>query len=143
MTRLQTRNETRFTLAASNALLPIVESIVSEIVERRDRRSRLRNTRALLRRATTPEGLTRALSDLDARIWDDEDRIRRAHKELEAMGLEVLRLDPVVVHFPGAIDGQELVFCWEEGDSAVAYGHPIGGEQDPRLPLRGTSGEPE
>lgn len=128
--------DTRFTLAQSNSMLPLVRAVTSEVIERRNRRRTLLRQRDDLERAHTPEGLAQALSDLDAAIYDQEDAILAACRELEAYGLDVLRLNPLVIHFPGRTREGALVFCWQEGDSEVAHGHPPGEEQEPRQPLR-------
>lgn len=125
-----------FNLAQCNAMLPLVQAVSEEVVERRHRRSRLLAQRAELEQSPTPEGLTAALGDLDARITAQEDGIRCACKELGDYGLTVLRLNPLVVHFPGRTRDGELVFCWQEDDQTVAHGHPHGEEEEPRFPLK-------
>ena len=77
-----------------------------------------------------------ALSDLDARIYEQDEGIHLARRELEALGLRVLRTNPLTVHCPGQSRSGPLVFCWQEKEDAVCFGHPEGGEEEHRRPLR-------
>ena len=42
-----------------------------------------------------------AVDDLDARIFEQDEALLLARRELEALGLTVLRINPLTVHFPG------------------------------------------
>ena len=126
----------KFTLADCNTMLPLVRSVANEITERRRRRSRILREREQLEAARTPEGLSLALNEADARVADEEDGIQHCCVELEHYGLTVLRLNPLVVHFPGRTRDDQVVFCWQEGESTVSHGHPQGEEEEPRFPLK-------
>ncbi len=128
--------QTPYTLARANSLLPLVQAIVAEILERRSERRMLRKQIEGLENAQSPEGLCLSLSELDARLATAEEGTERARKELEGMGLVVMRMNPVTLHFPGISRDDKLVFCWQEGESKVCYGHAVGEEEDPRRPLR-------
>ena len=80
-----------FTLDEANSHLPLVRAIAAEIMERRRLRRRLTRKRERLEAAATPEGLTLALSDLDARIFEQDQGLERAQQELGDLGLVVLR----------------------------------------------------
>jgi hypothetical protein len=126
----------KFTLAESNAMLPLVKAIAREIVERRTQRKHLQQMRREVEEAATPEGLAHALAELDARIFELDDGIRNSGSELGRLGLTVLRPQPLTIHFPGRSRGGDLVFCWQEGEDSVRFGHERGEEEDPRRPLR-------
>lgn len=125
----------RFTLDESNALLPLVKAIAAEIAERRGQRRNLGRIREDLEKANTPEGLNRSLSNLDARIFEHDTALARASHELEGLGLTVLRLNPLTVHFPGRTRNRHVVFCWQEGEQDLCHGHELGEEEEPRRPL--------
>jgi len=127
---------TRLSLHDANALLPLVKAIGREVVERQATRWRLQHRRQQLEEAATPEGLSQSLADLDARILAQEEALARSLAELEGLGLTILRTNPLTVHFPGATRSGEVVFCWQEGEDAVCYGHRVGEEEDPRRPLK-------
>lgn len=130
-----------FTLAETIALLPLVKAIALEVIERRQTRRRLQQQRYEMEGAATPEGLAVALSNLDAEIFAHDEGIRKAGQDLLGLGLTVLRTQPLTVHFPGRTRTGDIVFCWQEGEEGVCYGHPIGQEEDPRRPLKLRSGE--
>lgn len=126
-----------YTLAQCNALLPLVRAVTKEIIERRQERRQLNRRRDELEQARSPEGLQTALADLDTAVYEQEEGVRKSRKELEALGLTVLRLHPLTVHFPGQTRlGESVVFCWQEGDESVTHGHAHGEEENPRRPLR-------
>lgn len=126
----------RLSLDQSTAILPLIKSVADEMIERRTERRNLSRMRDKLEHATTPEGLTAALADLDARIFEHDHGIARATDELEQMGLTLLRLNPVTIHFPGCTRTGKVVFCWQEGEMSVCHGHAIGEEEEPRRPLK-------
>jgi len=125
-----------FTLDEANSHLPLVRAIAAEIMERRKLRRRLTRERERLEGAATPEGLTLALSDLDARIFEQDQGLDQAQQELLDLGLVVLRTNPLTVHFPGETRNSQVVFCWQEGERSVCHGHAVGEEQEPRRPLK-------
>ncbi len=127
---------TRYTLPEANAILPLVRAIGTEVVERQRVRRVLLRQREAMEEAPTPEGFTMALSDLDARIFEQEEGFRRAVNEMKELGLSILRSSPLTVHFCGETKRGKVVFCWEEGEGAVCHGHPTGDEEEPRRPLR-------
>ena len=127
---------TRYSLTEANSLLPFVKAIGKEIIERLGVLRALIRQREALEEAPSPEGFTMALSDLDARVFEQQEGFRRARRELEELGLSILRLRPLTVHFFGRTQRGKVVFCWEEGEAAICHGHPTGDEEEPRRPLR-------
>ncbi len=125
-----------YSLPEANKALRLVRAIAHELVERRSERRLLDRKRAELEAAVTPEGLRGELAELDARIWEHDEAIRRCTDELENLGMTVLRTNPLTVHIPGASKTGEVVFCWEEGEGSVCFGHAVGEELHPRRPLR-------
>lgn len=109
-------------------MLPLVRSIAAELCERREIYGILVRRRDELGLASTPEGLTAALADLDASLWDHENAILRACREISSSGLSLQTLSPIVVHFPRA--DQDTVFCWREDEPRITHEHPRGSETD-------------
>ena len=126
----------RFTLDQSASMLPLVQVIADEIVERRKARRRASQIRDDLESVTTPEGLSSALAELDATIFAHDEGIAHATHELELMGLVLLRLNPLTIHFPGKTRTSNVVFCWQEGETKLCHGHAVGEEEEPRRPLK-------
>jgi hypothetical protein len=125
-----------YSLAEANAILPLLRSIAAELVERRDSRRRWQRCRAQLEAARTPEGLRDELAEMDARIYEQDEGLHRARLELSELGMKVLEELPLTVHLQGHSRSGPVVFCWQEGETAVCYGHPLGEEEDQRRPLR-------
>jgi hypothetical protein len=125
-----------YTLPEANKMLPLVRAITAELIERRTQRRVLGRRREQLEAARTPEGLTTELAELDARIFEHDEAFTRCRNELEDLGLTVLRTNPLTVHFPGTSKAGPVVFCWQEGEATVCYGHPVGEEREQRRPLR-------
>jgi len=140
----------RYTLKEANELMKLVRVIAAEMLERRTERRRLARQRDLLESVDTPEGLRSELAELDARIWEHDDALRLCQNELEDLGLTVLRTNPLTIHIPGRslptrargghVASTEVVFCWQEGESAVCFGHSVGEEEHQRRPLRVAKG---
>ena len=151
----------RYNLKEANQVLKLVRVISDEMLERRNDRHRLARRRAQLETAQTPEGLRSELSELDARIWEHDEAIYNCKHELEDLGLTILRTNPLTVHIPGrsapatsrrasgrktakaqatSTPSKEIVFCWQEGEDDVGFGHPLGEEEDQRRPLRVAEG---
>jgi hypothetical protein len=126
-----------YTFHEANEMLKLVRAIAAEWIERRTLRRKLDRQRRELEAAATPEGLRGELADLDARIWDQDEAIAGCRLELEQLGLEVFRVNPLTIHIPGESRSGPVVFCWQEGeDGAPCYGHPIGEEREHRRPLK-------
>jgi len=136
--------QVRYTLKQANEALKLVRVIADEMLERRNERRRLARRRGQLENAATPEGLRAELAELDARIWELDDALRRCKDELKDLGLTILRSNPLTIHIPGrslpdsdrgALE-RDLVFCWQEGEQGVGFGHADGEEEHHRRPLR-------
>src|SRR5688572_9794190 len=84
-----------YTLAQANCLLPLVQAIVNEIIERRVERRGLKKQIGGLESAFSPEGLCLSLSELDAQLAAADEGIERSRRELERLGLVVMRTNPV------------------------------------------------
>lgn len=129
-----------YTLPEANQVLRLVRAIAAELVERRSARRHLARQREQLEAAETPEGLRSELAELDAQIWAHDEALHQCRHELEQLGMTVLRTNPLTVHIPGTSRTGEVVFCWEEGESSVCFGHPVGEEAHQRRPLRVAKG---
>ena len=129
-----------YTLQQANAVLTLVRAIAAELLERRTERRSLARQREQLEAADTPEGLRGELAELDARIWEHDEALTRCKHELEDLGMTVLRTNPLTVHIPGTSRSGAVVFCWQEGEGSVCFGHPLGQEEHQRRPLRVAKG---
>jgi len=106
----------RFTPALANRTLPLVRSIVDDILERA---KELRGKTALSKNPASDEELELIQQD-----------ILRLMEELESVGCTYKDWDFEVglVDFPARINGEEVLLCWRSDESAVRYFHtPEGG----------------
>lgn len=100
-----------FTPASANRALPLVRSIVSDILERA---SEVRSLTALSRDpASDPE---------IAAQWKE---IRSLVSELQDLGVEFKdpSLEIGLVDFPAEIDGQPVHLCWRRDEPTVTHYH--------------------
>ena len=73
-------------------------------------------------------GVGYAASDLKAAKGELEDLAEQTAEtvcELDAIGVVVKDLDLGLLDFPGFRDGEEVELCWQVGEAAVAYWHPL------------------
>jgi hypothetical protein len=73
-------------------------------------------------------GVGYAASDLRAAKGELEalaEQTADAVRELDAIGVVVKDLDLGLLDFPGVRDGEEVELCWQVGEAAVAYWHPL------------------
>jgi len=130
------RKETTLDLATARQMLPLVKSIVSDIVTSRTMLSRL-----------TPEQerLDRHRRDL---VWQERARryqvqeeitaveksLTRALSELTDLGLSLLDDEAGEVDFPTKVNGRTAAFNWKLGEEAVRHWHYTGEEQRRPIP---------
>ena len=128
-----------YTLKLANGLVPLLQSIAQEVrALRTERRELDRMVRELEReeQSHTPEGVESSLTEAQFRLREIAWQLRRCEQEIQGLGLTVQNLNPFTVHIPGLTRSGELVFCWEEADRVVSFGHEVGEEGEPRRPLR-------
>ncbi len=101
---------------------------------------RARGLADLLRQgAELPEDHRRRAAE---RLADLEARVREIVEGMASEGVEVKGLDPVLLDFPGMLDGRPVYLCWHEGEPRIAWYHdlhagfagrrPIEAPEDPR-----------
>ncbi len=125
----------RFTLFQANAMLPLIHSITAEIRDRVTVRTRLQQRRSAFQDAETPEGLGWAISHLNARLIEIDERLQTSTRELAELGVEIIELQPVTVHIPGCTRADDVVFCWQDGEVQVGFGHGACETESHRRPL--------
>jgi hypothetical protein len=136
----------RYTLKEANRALKLVRVIAEEMLERRKDRRILARERENLEAAETPESLRSELAELDARIYEHDEALYHCTHELEDLGMTILRPIPLTLHIPGRSlenkgeSSQDVVFCWQEGEESVRFGHNMGEEEHQRRPLRVAKG---
>lgn len=112
-----------FTPALANRTLPLVRSIVDDILERA---KELRGKTALSRNPESDEELELIQQD-----------ILRLMEELESLGCSYKDWDfeMGLVDFPSRIEGEEVFLCWRSDEPDVRYYHTPNGGFAAREPI--------
>jgi hypothetical protein len=104
----------RFSYADAAALMPQVRQVAAEIVETRSELAELSS--ALNGGEESPLGGVAEMKALEARL----------HELLSwfgANGIEVKGAAPVIIDFPGTLLGADVLLCWLEGETELAWYH--------------------
>lgn len=120
-----------FTPEEANALLPIVEAIVTDA---RDRFARYQRLALAIEGGEVPKDTRTTAIRHAARLRDD---IRASIQKLNELGVELKGLDSGLVDFPAMRSGQEVCLCWKEGEAEIAFWHDAQSGFAGRQPLAG------
>lgn len=134
---MTTATRTLFTIDEANEVLPLVRSIVRDVVDDfRHLRNAGRQRRALeiSERTGGPESPGR-LSALRDEVSDFSARIESYLYELSQLGVEVRDLELGLVDFPALIDGEPAYLSWRLGEDAVCWWHPADKGFSDRTPV--------
>ena len=140
------RKDVNLDLPTARQMLPLVKSIVADIVDRRTHLNRLHPEQESLerhRRDLACQERARRYQ-IQEEITATEGDYKRAVSELKDLGLALLDVNRGRVAFPTRINGRPAVFTWEPGEDSVAYWsyededlrRPIPTEWVPGTPLR-------
>lgn len=104
-----------FTLAEARAelegLLPVLDEVVA-----------LRADAAELAAAVAPGGRATSLGGMPE-LKAAQARLDELLTLVQQTGAELKGLAPLLVDFPGELDGTDVLFCWLEGDRSLAWYH--------------------
>jgi len=122
-----------YTAAQANRALPLVRSIVADLVT---------NTRRWEDAVRNVELASHdnVLENADSERWQRETQRLAAEvegcvRELVELGVEIRALDTGLVDFPGTLDGRDVYFCWMLGERAVTHWHERDAGFSGRQPL--------
>jgi hypothetical protein len=120
-----------FTVEKANQALPLVRSIVSDIVkqfqevnDRKQRLDRIRESRGSGGRSAHPmydDELRQVEDELEA----DISRLQEYVEELDRIGVELKDVNRGLVDFPAMMDGHEVYLCWHLGEDEVGFWHEL------------------
>src|SRR5262245_1562559 len=137
-----------FTPADANKVLPLVRSIVTDVVTEFARmRDAGRERRALevetqshpAGGVATAESATKTLIErLKAEVNERSVRIDGYLKELADLGVEVKDLERGLVDFPAERGGRPIYLCWELGETLVTHWRGVDEPYDKRRPVGDT-----
>jgi hypothetical protein len=140
------RKDVNLDLPTARQMLPLVKSIVAEIVDRRTHLNRLHPEQETLerhRRELAWQERARRYQ-IQEEIVVVEGAYKQAVSELKDLGLALLDVNRGRVAFPTRINGRPAIFTWEPGEDSVSFWsyedeelrRPIPTEWVPGTPLR-------
>jgi len=125
-------------------MLPLVRSIVSDIVDTQNRLTKLAPERDALddsRRALDWSARQRRYAIHDE-LSQAEKALTVATQELDALGVSLVDPRAGQVDFPTRINGRQAVFSWRLGEDGVAHWRYTGEKSRRPIPTDWQSGTP-
>ena len=124
-----TLTHTLYGVEQANHVLPLVRSIVKDIVDDfRLLRTAGRERRVLeVEQHGTREGslaASKRLESLKDEVSEHSRRIEGYLEELTSLSIEVRDLELGLIDFPALIEGEPAYLSWRLGEDAVGYWHP-------------------
>ncbi len=114
-------SEKHFTVEQANAALPLVRSIVADLVELESRlETAARRYRALKQDADKPQIELNETRHQIAALVEERDLYVA---ELDQVGVRLGDPARGICDFPAVIDGEPVFLCWELGEEAVDHVH--------------------
>jgi hypothetical protein len=117
-----------FTIEQANACLPLVRSIVGDLValardmvERRQRLDKLTAGRDVSKCDVYGEELMQMEEELEK----DTDRLQGYAQELLDLGVEPKGASEGLVDFPHMMDGRLVYLCWKYNEPEILYWHDL------------------
>lgn len=137
---MSTTAKTLFDVERANRILPLVRTIVRDVVsEFHTLRTAGREQRALQVESMGTPTSEQRLQDLQNVVTDCSARIEGYLRELEELGLEVRDLELGLVDFPTIVRGEPAFLCWRHDEAAVAFWHAAGKGFADRTPIPAAS----
>lgn len=139
-----------FTVEEANQTLPLVRSIVRDVVENyRDLHERHERLQAVKQRnnasrGTMPAEYNEELEQMEEEIRRDAEKLQHFVDELQELGVELKDLTKGLVDFPHLLEGREVYLCWMLGEGELAHWHEKdSGFQGRQSLMAGTSPTPD
>jgi hypothetical protein len=125
-----------FSVEEANKMLPLVSSIVRDVVDQlrvvNDLRQRLSGVGSGKSRQT--DVYSEELAQSQAERETEEAKLTSYVEELTKLGVELKGPDGLC-DFPAMIDGREVCLCWRLGETEVRYWHEVHAGFAGRKPL--------
>jgi hypothetical protein len=128
-----------FTLEEANALLPVVESLLGQVIAAKEEAERLESEiQSLRQRIFLSGGMTIDIAGVARNRTEGETQVQRAKEvlaEMDSIGVQVKDLDTGLLDFPCRVDGELVLLCWRRGESRIEYWHTLEAGFRGRQPL--------
>ena len=120
-----------YTVEEANALLPSLRSIVKELLDARQRIVDVQpELWPMLEKAIGNGGSQKA-----GAVLADFEKIQRAVKTIEALGLHIKDVNTGLIDFLSERDGRKVYLCWRFDEPSVTHWHDIDAGFAGRQPL--------
>jgi len=120
-----------FTVDEANALLPVIEPLVGELLERR--------ARVVVSRQTLGAVLDDYHSDVGGQsateMAAEFDRIEALVERIQSHGCVLKDTNSGLVDFLAEMNGREVFLCWRYGEPRVAFYHELHSGFNGRQPV--------
>lgn len=122
-TRFSTVADRLFTVGEVNDLIPKLEQIIARL-QRRGAELRDAVQRAMRERSGTEEAIpVSELLRLRPEVEPAAREMEALLREIEAIGGDFKGLDLGLVDFPGEVEGEPVLLCWQYGEAEVGFYH--------------------
>ena len=120
--------ETSLTVDEVNKRLPLVRSIVRDIVDLHSdlaqRKQRLTSLRERHPASATADSVyEQEVQQMEAELSRDELTLGKYSKELQQIGGELTDAASGTVDFPGDLDGERISLCWRLDEPEILFWH--------------------
>jgi hypothetical protein len=121
------KKQQHFTVESANRTLPLVRSIVTDIVQKfrelNDLHARLEVLQGSRRDALT-DAHREEVEEVERDFDRKKDDLKIVVDELQRLGVQLKGPDGLV-DFPALIDGREVYLCWKLGEPEVQFWHEL------------------
>jgi len=118
-----------FTLDEAQALLPVVEPLLSRAIEAKTAAGELQEEMAAqVRRIFSSGGVMVDVAAAQKRKLTLEALVQRARdavSEIDSIGVQVKDLDSGLLDFPCLLEGDTVLLCWKRGEPGIGFWHRI------------------
>ena len=114
-------NSRYFTLEEANALLPMIEPLMGQLLEKRARAARLaRDIQPLLANIRVDIG-----GSIPSELAQEFVVIESLITKIRAFGCEVKDLNGGLLDFLSERNGRDVYLCWRYGESMISHYHEL------------------
>jgi hypothetical protein len=131
------KKQEHFTVESANRTLPLVRSIVSDIVQKFRELNDLHGRLEVLqgsRRDALSDAHREEVEEVERDFDKKKDELKIVVDELHGLGVQLKGPDGLV-DFPAILDGREVYLCWKLGEPEVLFWHELEGGFDGRQHL--------
>jgi len=118
-----------FTLDEAQALLPVVNSLLSRANEAREQAGAIEAAlQELTRRIYLAGGMWIDVTKVAEQRAEMETHMQRAREtvaEIDSIGVQVKDLESGLLDFPCRFDDQIVLLCWKRGEPTIEHWHTV------------------